>query len=86
MSSQLHEWDIHIVCRGAADASGADGTAADDPRMVVRKWVFGTADEWHRSEITAGPYHAALQDRLPATRTAGGYAGARAGGLGSTAG
>jgi hypothetical protein len=29
MLLQLHEWDIHIVCRGADDASGADGTAAD---------------------------------------------------------
>jgi tricorn protease len=28
MSSQLHEWDIHIVRRGADDASGAGGAAA----------------------------------------------------------
>ena len=25
MSFQLHEWDIHIVCRGADDADGASG-------------------------------------------------------------
>jgi hypothetical protein len=32
MSFQLHEWDIHIVCCGTDDASGASGTAAaDDP-------------------------------------------------------
>jgi hypothetical protein len=28
MSFQLHEWDIHIECRGADDASGAAGAAA----------------------------------------------------------
>jgi hypothetical protein len=27
-SFQLHEWDIHIVCRGTDDASGAGDTAA----------------------------------------------------------
>jgi hypothetical protein len=31
MITQLHEWDIHIVCRGADDASGAGGAAADGP-------------------------------------------------------
>ena len=31
MSLQLHEWDIHIVCRGANGASGAGGAAEDDP-------------------------------------------------------
>ena len=31
MSSQLHECDIHTVCRGADDASGAGDTAAHDP-------------------------------------------------------
>jgi hypothetical protein len=32
MLFQLHEWDIHIVRRGADDASGAGGTAAaNDP-------------------------------------------------------
>jgi hypothetical protein len=31
MLFQLHEWDIHIVCRGADDASGAGGEATDDP-------------------------------------------------------
>jgi hypothetical protein len=31
MLFQLHEWDIHIVCRGADDASGAGGAAALDP-------------------------------------------------------
>jgi hypothetical protein len=31
MSLELHEWDIHIVCRGADDASGAGGAAAHDP-------------------------------------------------------
>ena len=25
MSSQLHEWDIHIVCRGTDVAGGAGG-------------------------------------------------------------
>src|SRR5690348_4313660 len=29
-SFQLHGWDIHIVCRGTDDASGAGGTAAAD--------------------------------------------------------
>jgi hypothetical protein len=32
MSLELHEWDIHIVCRGTDDASGACGAAADNPR------------------------------------------------------
>ena len=31
MSLELHEWDIHIVCRGRDDASGAGGAAANDP-------------------------------------------------------
>ena len=31
MSFQLHEWDIHIVCRGTDDAGGAGGAAAHDP-------------------------------------------------------
>jgi hypothetical protein len=31
MSFQLHEWDIHIVRRGAGDASGAGGAGVDDP-------------------------------------------------------
>src|SRR5690242_21198589 len=35
--------------QAAQQRTTADGRA---------KWVFGTADEWHRSEITAGPYHA----------------------------
>src|SRR5690348_9971345 len=30
-SFQLHEWDIHIVCRGTDDASGAGDTAAGRP-------------------------------------------------------
>ena len=30
MSLGLHERDIHIVCRSADDASGADGAAAGD--------------------------------------------------------
>ena len=40
MSSQLHEWDIHIVCRGTDDASGAGDTAAHDPpRQAAPGWV-----------------------------------------------
>jgi hypothetical protein len=31
MSLELHEWDIHIECRGTDDASGAGGTAAHVP-------------------------------------------------------
>jgi hypothetical protein len=31
MSFQLHEWDIHIVCRGADDAGGAGEAAAHVP-------------------------------------------------------
>src|SRR4029077_18311624 len=32
MSYQLHEWDIHIVCRGADDAGGAGDAAAHNPQ------------------------------------------------------
>jgi hypothetical protein len=35
MSLELHEWDIHIVCRGTDDASGAAGAAADDPPLQL---------------------------------------------------
>src|SRR5690349_1380856 len=38
MLFQLHEWDIHIVCRYTDDASGAGGEAADDPPHQV--WNF----------------------------------------------
>jgi hypothetical protein len=31
MSFQLHEWDIHIVCRDADDVGGTGSAAADDP-------------------------------------------------------
>jgi hypothetical protein len=33
MLFQLHEWDIHIVCRGADDAGGAGGTGQ---RTILR--------------------------------------------------
>jgi hypothetical protein len=31
MLFQLHEWDIHIVCRGADDASNAGDASDADP-------------------------------------------------------
>jgi hypothetical protein len=47
MLFQLHEWDIHIVCRGADDAGGAGGAAADDPpqRTIRRTWPATSAIE-----------------------------------------
>ena len=35
-----HEWGIHIVCRGADDASGAGGTAAADDQPQPRAGNF----------------------------------------------
>jgi hypothetical protein len=47
MLFQLHEWDIHIVCRGADDAGGAGDAAADDPlqRTIRRTWPATSAIE-----------------------------------------
>ena len=45
-SFHLHEWDIHIVCRGTDDASGAGGTAAADEPPGQAAGYDATADRF----------------------------------------
>jgi hypothetical protein len=48
MSFRMHEWDIHIVCRGTDDASGAGGTAtAHDPPYHAGRVLAGSAIAIH---------------------------------------
>jgi hypothetical protein len=42
MLFQLHEWDIHIECRGTDDASEAGGTSADDPPHQAGNFAIDT--------------------------------------------
>jgi hypothetical protein len=53
MLFQLHEWDIHIVCRGAGGAGGAGGAAADDPPRQAGNSAFDDLYTALRGECSA---------------------------------